>query len=293
MDITDMQERWNTTLVDIFGKLIDICKTYNLRYYCCGGTAIGAVRHKGMIPWDDDIDIMMPRPDYDRLIEIAKTADWGNYELITPYNNDTYPLYFSKLSDKRTTLIEYPNIPCVLGLYVDIFPLDGSADTLDEARNLKDKFVKTINRLSAISTRTTFSEHISLLKHKNTLGRFAIKTLAWFCRPAVRRHLIKKMDKLSHIYDYEKSKYVALHTGSYSYKEILPKEWLEEGSIHTFEHIEVILPKQYDAYLRQVFGNYMQLPPEDKRTAHHEKAYLNMDGKEKIEDIRRKVHIAR
>ena len=277
MDYDDkLVENLQKVQFEIATVIKNVCEKNGIRYFLAYGTLIGAVRHDGFIPWDDDIDIMMPRPDYDRLIEIAKTADWGHYELITPYNKDTYPLYFSKISDKRTTLVEYPNIPCTIGLYIDIFPLDGSADTLDEAKHLKDKFMKQINRLSAISTRSTFAEHMALLKDRKEWGRFVIKTIAWFCRPAVRKYLIRKMDKLSHIYDYEKAKYVALHTGSYSYKEILPKEWLGEGSVHTFEGMEVVLPEQYDTYLRQVFGDYMQLPPEDKRCSHHEKTFIKI-----------------
>lgn len=73
--------------------------------------------------WDDDIDVLMPRPDYDRLLEIAKHEDFGKYEVVTPYNNESYPLYFSKLVNRETTLIEEKERPCIIGLYVDIFLL--------------------------------------------------------------------------------------------------------------------------------------------------------------------------
>ena len=115
MDIKNIKTEWNATILDILKAFIRICDEYGLRYYCCAGTAIGAVRHHGIIPWDDDIDVIMPRPDYDRLLEIAETADLGKYELITPYGDDTYPLYFSKISNKDTTLNEDRHIPCVIG----------------------------------------------------------------------------------------------------------------------------------------------------------------------------------
>ncbi len=67
-----------------------------------------------MIPWDDDIDVLMPRPDYDRLLEIAKHEDFGKYEVVTPYNNESYPLYFSKLVNRETTLIEEKERPCII-----------------------------------------------------------------------------------------------------------------------------------------------------------------------------------
>ena len=121
MDIKDIKKEWNATILDILKAFMKICKDNGLTYYCCAGTAIGAVRHHGIIPWDDDIDVIMPRPDYDRLLEIAKTVDFGKYEIITPYDDETYPLYFSKISNRNTTLIEDRQIPCVIGLYVDIF----------------------------------------------------------------------------------------------------------------------------------------------------------------------------
>ena len=76
MEIKSIKKEWNATILDILKAFMEICKTHNLRYYCCAGTAIGAARHHGMIPWDDDIDVLMPRPDYDRLLEIAKKEDF-------------------------------------------------------------------------------------------------------------------------------------------------------------------------------------------------------------------------
>lgn len=134
MDIKNIKKEWNATILDILKAFIDICNKYHLRYYCCAGTAIGAARHHGMIPWDDDIDVLMPRPDYDRLLEIAKHEDFGKYEVVTPYNNESYPLYFSKLVNRETTLIEEKERPCIIGLYVDIFPLDATDDDLKRQR---------------------------------------------------------------------------------------------------------------------------------------------------------------
>ena len=78
MDIKKVKKRWNATILDILKAFMQICERHQLRYYCCAGTAIGAVRHHGIIPWDDDIDVIMPRPDYDRLQQIAREEDFGN-----------------------------------------------------------------------------------------------------------------------------------------------------------------------------------------------------------------------
>lgn len=289
MDIKDIKKEWNATILDILKAFMKICKDNGLTYYCCAGTAIGAVRHHGIIPWDDDIDVIMPRPDYDRLLEIAKTADFGEYEIITPYDDETYPLYFSKLSNRNTTLIEDRQIPCVIGLYVDIFPLDATDDDVAKARRLKDRYTKIINRLNAVSTHNTFGEYLSLLKKKEEWGRFAIKTLAFFCRSALRRHLIRQMDRLGHLYDYDKAKNVQVYTGSYGHREVFPKSWLGKGKEFPFEDTTVLLPECYDEYLRHFFNDYMQFPPVEQRIEKHNRAYLNIHKKETREEIRKKV----
>lgn len=289
MDIRNIKARWNATILDILKAFMEICERHGLTFYCCAGTAIGAVRHSGIIPWDDDIDVIMPRPDYDRLLEIAKTEDFGKYELITPYNDSSYPLYFSKLSDRTTTLVEDRQIPCVIGLFVDIFPLDATDDDVEKAKILKARYTKIINRLNAVSTHNTFGEYIALLADPKEWGRFAIKTAAYFFRSAIRRHLIRQMDRLSHLYDYDKARNVQVYTGSYGFKEVFPKAWLGKGRMFKFEDIEVPLPEEYDKYLRHFFGDYMQLPPVEQRVEKHHRAYLNMDRKEEKEEVLKKI----
>ena len=208
MDIKKVKDRWNATILDILKAFMQICDRHGLRYYCCAGTAIGAVRHHGIIPWDDDIDVIMPRPDYDRLLEIAKVEDFGKYEIISPYSDPTYPLFFSKLSDRTTTLIEERERPCVIGLYVDIFPLDATDDDVEKAKMLKAKYTKIINRLNAVSTHNSFGEYIHLLTDTKEWGRFVIKTIAYFCRSKVRRYLLAQMEEISHRYDYDKARNV-------------------------------------------------------------------------------------
>lgn len=286
MDIKNIKKEWNATILDILKAFIEICKIHNLRYYCCAGTAIGAARHQGMIPWDDDIDVLMPRPDYDRLLEIAKTEDFGKYEVVTPYNNESYPLYFSKLVNKETTLIEEKERPCILGLYVDIFPLDGTDDDPDTAKALYRKYSKTINRLNAVTTHNTFWDYIALLGNIKTWGRFAIKTLAFFFRSQLRLRLIKQMDEMSHQYDFETAKNVLVNTGSYHYKEIFPKEWLGKGKEFPFEDTTVLLPKEADKYLRHFFGDYMQYPPVEQRVEKHLRYYLNMKKRDSWKEIK-------
>lgn len=289
MDIKNIKKEWNATILDTLKALILICQKHNLRYYCCAGTAIGAVRHHGMIPWDDDIDVIMPRPDYDKLLEIAQHEDLGKYEIVTPYNTESYPLYFSKIVNRNTTLIEEKERPCIIGLFVDIFPLDATDDDVEKAKALQHRYTKVINQLNAISTHNTFGEYLALLSNKKTWGRFAIKTVGYFFRGALRRHLIRKMDKLSHLYDFDKAKNVQVYTGSYHEREIFPKAWLGQGKEFPFEDTTVLLPEEYDKYLRHFFGDYMQLPPVEQRIEKHLRYYLNMEKRESWDEIKKKL----
>ena len=90
----ELQPKWNAVIVDVFAAFIRICEQYGLRYFCAGGTAIGAVRHQGMIPWDDDIDVFMPRPDYDRFLALAALSMQCTHNAA---RKRTYPLHFRTL----------------------------------------------------------------------------------------------------------------------------------------------------------------------------------------------------
>ena len=120
--------RYKTILFKTFQAFIDTCEKYDLRYFCAGGTVLGAVRHGNIIPWDDDIDVFMPRDDYERLIELSPEISKGDYSVIAARITPMFAT-FAKFYDKNTTLWELKEIPFVYGIYIDIFPLDESNDS--------------------------------------------------------------------------------------------------------------------------------------------------------------------
>jgi len=286
---SEQQPQWNAIILDVLEKFISICKEHNLTYFCCGGTAIGAIRHHGMIPWDDDVDVFMPRPEYDRFVQIATQIDLGKYELVTPYTHDNYPLYFVKLCNRETTLQELEDTPCVYGLYIDIFPIDGAPDDYEQARAMERLFTKTKNKLEAISAHVTFFDYLHLLLIPKEWGRFVRKTIGFFFRNLYRQKLLQQMNNICYKYDYSTSKLVAVYCGSYGPKEVFPKDWLQGTIPFQFEGLTVDLPAGYDQYLRQYYGDYMQLPPAEKRQSHHLKAYFNLDAREPAKEVFRKV----
>ena len=116
---------WKSKLVDMLKFIQDVCAANGLRYFCVSGTAIGAVRHRGFIPWDDDIDIVMPRPDYEKLKSIWNSVANGKYEFLSYDNTVGYFYTHSKISSASTSLIELDSQNYIEGIYIDVFPLDG------------------------------------------------------------------------------------------------------------------------------------------------------------------------
>lgn len=287
----ELQPRWNAVIIDVLSAFIRICEAQGLRYFCAGGTAIGAVRHQGMIPWDDDIDVFMPRPDYDRFLRLAAHSMPEGYEVLSPYATKDYPMYFAKMCNARTTLLENERIPCVFGLYIDIFPLDGACDDVETCYREKRRFKRLMNKLEAVSTHNSFGEYVGLLTKRREWGRFAVKTVAFCCRSWLRRWLLKQMDSIAYGHDYALSSRVVTYSGAYQRQEIYPKAWLETPQMFAFEGLMVNLPHDYDAYLRHFFGDYMTLPPVEQRASHHQKVFFDLDKRLDLKAIKRILNL--
>lgn len=287
----ELQPRWNAVIIDVLSVFIRICEAQGLRYFCAGGTAIGAVRHQGMIPWDDDIDVFMPRPDYDRFLRLAAQSMPEGYEVLSPYATKDYPMYFAKMCNARTTLLENERIPCVFGLYIDIFPLDGACDDVETCYREKRRFKRLMNKLEAVSTHNSFGEYVGLLTKRREWGRFAVKTVAFCCRSWLRRWLLKQMDSIAYGHDYVLSSRVVTYSGAYQRQEIYPKAWLETPQMFAFEGLMVNLPHDYDAYLRHFFGDYMTLPPVEQRASHHQKVFFDLDKRLDLKAIKRILNL--
>ena len=224
-------------------KLDEICKKYKLRYYLCGGTLLGAVRHKGFIPWDDDIDVLMPREDFEKLLRLEKKQKQDAVEKIVSWKsgNSIYP--FIKLINTNTVLKEkYLSEEFTTGIWIDIFPLDGMPD--DEkiiAKKFKKiKFYKTI-------LLTAYSE---MGKGATWYAALAKRVLIPICKHLNTEKLSNKLKAISKEYPIDKSVEVEF-----------------EG--HMFP-----APKCWDFYLTQLYGDYMQLPPENKRISHDFNVYM-------------------
>lgn len=243
--------------INITKEVHKFCKEKGLRYSLTYGTLIGAIRHNGFIPWDDDIDILMPRPDF----EIFKRSFKHQFIVvadkeINPECNVTY----GKVYDSRTVIQEYASIPWCSGVYIDVFPIDGLGNNYENAvkhykkltflRHLRDfKMVK-------LSRSRSFFRNLVLL-----LGKIALLPISF-------NFLQYKTIELCKKYRFEDSKYAAeLSFGTY--KRIISKEVFENYVSHIFENENFYIIKKYDDYLKNVFGDYMKLPPQNEQKTHH------------------------
>ena len=122
-----------------------ILERHNLKYIACGGTVLGAVRHQGFIPWDDDIDIYMPREDYNKFIQLNSESEKEGYQIVSVEHSYGYYLPFAKVIDNNTTIWELKEIPYLIGVYVDIFPLDEFPYSDTEITDIQNKATKLFN----------------------------------------------------------------------------------------------------------------------------------------------------
>lgn len=248
--------------LDMLRSFIEICKKQNLRYFLIGGSCLGTIRHCGFIPWDDDIDIGMPREDYEKFSKIAKDMLPEYLFFQTNETDPEYPQMFGKIRNSNTTYIEtsVKHLKINHGVYIDIFPLDGISNN-----KLQHYFDRIVMSFFNISISRCFVPQIST--RSNLLKKF-IKQLIWILTPDVK-NIIKIRNRYSCKYPYSSSKSIANHGGAWGTKEIMPKAVFGNGRCAVFEDIEIVIPEEYDEYLTRLYGDYMILPPVEKQIGHH------------------------
>ncbi len=264
-------------LIEMMQWFHEFCTKNNIRYYAVGGTVLGAVRHQGFIPWDDDIDLGVPREDYNRLIELMKDAtEECPFILEAPLQDKGYIYPFSKLYDTRTTLIEDMQKPLKRGIYIDVFPLDGVGDTQEGCK----KTYKKIRKQMALLHAKTYS----LNKNDKFLKRTFYAGVRMFGFVlGTHTRTIKRINDICGKKTFDDCAFAGNMVGAWKEKEIMQREWFGKPTLTKFETMQIYIPENFDAYLSHLYGNYMQLPPLEKQKSHHNYLYLNLD-KSYLED---------
>ncbi len=252
------------TELEILIELDRICRKNKIEYSLCGGTLIGAIRHKGFIPWDDDIDVNMLRKDYDKFIKIVnKDLDKKRFYFQCIENDNDYGFPIAKLKRKDSIYAEAMSNRDIdkQNIWIDIFPIDNikSNNFFGQLYYFKVYALKII-----LAYKDGFIGSVDTKKKKMFLNIAKILSIFY------NRNLLKKrLQKLMRKYNNIDTKYAASFGGVYLGKEIFEKNLLEKNIETKFEGHNFRIPKKYDEYLRHYYGDYMQLPPEEKRIGHH------------------------
>lgn len=257
--------------IDILKYIREICDANGLRYYLAYGTLLGAIRHKGFIPWDDDIDIFMPYDDYLKFIEIKKNDPNSIYKIISYETDHSYTAPLGKVIDTRTILEQnYGFIERVpLGVYVDIFVLSGAGNTEEEA-------VKLVKRLFRLLRAWRFAD--SIIKKEEPIVKKILKVFRNFPYKMVGlEHYLEKITEYRKQNTFDSSIYVT-QSSLTSVNNVKRNIWLRNdygnGINVVFEKEQFRAPENYHKLLTQYYGDYMTLPPIEKQVTEHKyKAY--------------------
>ena len=247
--------------LEILIEFDKFCQNNNLKYYLAEGTLLGAVRHKGFIPWDDDIDVMMPREDYEKFLKLAIKKFNKNYKIQCIQTEPKYWVIASKirmLKDTGYVQNDVLKMTDNAGVYIDIFPLDYLPEIYSKEIAFNFKMIRLLRRM--LWLKTGFSK-------KKNLRNKILKFFANFISVEKYHELIKKrMTK----YNNRSHKYIVNYGSYYPLsKLIIPAHVYGEGKYLDFENYKFLVPNDYDYILTNVYGDYMQLPPENKRKHKH------------------------
>ena len=258
---------WDALLA-VYKPFAEICERHNLRMWVAYGTLLGAVRHKGFIPWDDDFDVMMPRCDWDRFLAIAKKELPSHLQLITQRNTPEFSLPFAKVQETRGDLIraveEKFGGELKQGIYIDVFPLDG----MDGWKTpLANSFVCMIMKF-----RRAYLYRRLYPKSRKNLILFSLGFICGFIVPWIwsRKAFVRSYEKMMRMKSFDSCKHCTYYDPTYTRQHPFQVKAYDKTVMLDFDAIKVPCPEGWDSWLRSEYGNYMTLPPERKRTSTHQ-----------------------
>ena len=259
--------------LDITRKILDIISLHNLTYYILGGTLLGAVRHKGFIPWDDDMDIGMPRPDYEQFLLFAEKELSPPYELQTGSNGKgIYSYYYARVVNNNIKLRRTKSeTDVIIPAWVDVFPLDGAPSDKVSLKMWvsKCKFYYTLYKISQFQYYYSVS---TVRNNKNAALKITCKKLISYFRIEKMlntQKIWKRLDRALKKYNYSHASSLVNFCGYWGMKELFPKHVYGDGTLYSFEDLMLCGPVNYHYVLKQMYGDYMTPPPEDQRNHHN------------------------
>lgn len=282
------------TLVQYKKKICEVakafdafCTKHDLYYSAIGGTAIGALRHKGIIPWDDDIDFVMPRPDYERFLQICGEL-LPKYDVFTHRTHPLYHLTMAKMCDANTSYLSSFAQHQMIGAFIDIFPIDGCPGNTKEER---EKFFYDYRKLraqgEAIQNFHSPMYLLSLIHTKNWEEIPNEFSSHWYHLLGKKNDIFEKCDHILLSHPFETSEYVAYFSTFRNASVISPREWFEGYYYVPFEDFQIRLASGIHDFLTQSFGDYMTPPPaRDLVDDYHGCAFIDLNRRVTWEEAR-------
>lgn len=258
-------------LLEMLDQFTAYCEKHGLRYYLVGGTLLGAVRHQGFIPWDDDIDVGMPRPDYERFLKLVEKEPVSkDLKPVSDRNRKLYNAY-CELLNTRTRLEKETSQYIreegrILNLFIDIFPQDGWPEDDREAEKLAGQMKRL--RYLALNGRARLGKGTSPLRMLAKMPVILLMKVVGSWR------IVDKIDRIARKYDYDTSRYVgAITYGIYGSGERCLRTDVLPLTKVTFEGKQYYAPRRWDVYLGQIYGDFWKLPPKEKQIDHRMKVW--------------------
>ena len=263
--VADMQK----VILEIFIEVKKILEKHNIRYFAIGGTCIGAVRHKGFIPWDDDLDIAIAGDDYKKFLEIAPLELPEHLQLRTPNDSKHSLIFFSKVHNVNTTFVEksdegYPD--CYKGLFIDIMPLYGVPFPSKRYQTV----IKLLRKINIACRRP--------IGTRNLLKEIPFLPFRIFNRLYGNDFWYNKWFNFMSKYSFDTAEYVGYTWSKPSERLTFPKAWFEDYVDMPFESTTIRCPAKWHEYLSKQFGDYMKLPPEDKQCSNHFATLVDLEN---------------
>ena len=255
------------SILNIFKEIKHFLEKSSVPYYLLGGSLLGAVRHKGFIPWDDDIDIGIVRDDYERFLEMVSKNLPEHLELRSYRDESDHHYYFSRIVDTRYVLSrEGSLVSRKENLWVDIFPLDGMPNNW---------LLRRIHMLRLLWVRFCYHvacfDKVNLKRPNRPLSERIIIAIVKNIHLGGHRDYKKwlvKLDKLLRKYKVQDSNWIVNFMGQYKFKEMFPKSYYGKGKLYTFEDMQLMGPEDYDKVLSQMYGDYMKEPEDCDKNVH-------------------------
>lgn len=278
---------FKTKIKEVFKNTIDFLNRHDLEWWACGGTAIGAVRHQDMIPWDDDVDIYMPRTSYNKLLTLLnELKEETGYKCLSIQNDFGYNHAFAKIFDPNTTIWEQKLFPYVYGVWVDIFILDKYEFGTWKFSSDQKKYAKIFQNYQVLIADYSLANivYAFLHCHFNAFRNMLLSKLA------TKKYKLRKYQEfVKHDISIQTDYGVNMVGYSEGVAAVFGMEWFSDYRTEKFGSFEIKLPVGNHQYLTHLYGDYMTPPPENKRYSGHSMVYVNLQEGLTMEEVRKRI----